>query len=452
MDSFIRSLVQDRMGFEVPELIPRDLSLGELPPPGINNWVYTVSGMRRSGKTYYLYQMMRELLGAGIPQEKMLYFNFADERLKPYGSGVASEVIEAFFALNPKARESGAYLFLDEIQEVPDWGLFLRRLIDTEKVTVLLTGSSSKLLSIDIATEFRGRSLGFELLPFSFRETLRYFGKEPKGTIAFSQRGMFAEQFRTYLVRGGFPDTLRLSDELSTLALQSYATQTVARDVVERRGGNLKLAEVFALESLRRSGRDFSMNKTYHDLRSRGFKVSRETLAGFMMDFADAHLAFRVNDYTQSIRVNPRSTYKVYAIDSGLFRAVSPSVRNDFAQSLETAVYLELRRRSLSNKADAITSYRTQKGYEVDFAVSDSADTSEAAGLALYQVCTEYSDPHTEKRELRALAAAMQELGGGTGYLLTMNSSETIQQGSTTIKAIPAWEWMLTLQPSNLEA
>jgi predicted AAA+ superfamily ATPase len=373
----------------------------------------------------------------------MLYFNFADERLKPYGSGVASEVIEAFFALNPKARESGAYLFLDEIQEVPDWSLFLRRLIDTEKVTVLLTGSSSKLLSTDIATEFRGRSLGFELLPFSFRETLRYFAKEPRGAIAFSQRGMLAEQFRTYLIRGGFPDTLQLPDELSTLALQSYATQTVARDVVERRGGNLRLAEVFALEALRRSGGDFSMNKTYNDLKSRGFKVSRETLADLMADFADAYLAFRVNDYTRSTRVNPRSTYKVYAVDPGLFRAVSPSVRNDFAQSLETAVYLELRRRSSSGKTDTVTSYRTQKGYGVDFIASGSAGVSNETDLALYQVCADCSDPHTETREIRALNAAVQELGRGVGYLLTMDSNEIKQQESSTIVTMPAWEWML---------
>ena len=135
--------------------------------PRAGNLVSVVVGMRRSGKTYRLFQEMRRLLDDGVPPAQMLYFNFEDDRLKPLTSAVGDAVLDAFFELHPEAHERGAYLFLDEVQEIEDWGTWLRRIIDTKKVTVYATGSSSKLLSADVATAFRGRSVGCALLPMS---------------------------------------------------------------------------------------------------------------------------------------------------------------------------------------------------------------------------------------------------------------------------------------------
>ena len=131
----------------IPEVFDRDLSLGRIQPPARGNLVNVIVGVRRCGKTYRLYQEMRRIVAEGYPQDSILYFNFEDERLKPYEKELLQEVIEVFYARNPRARQEGAFFFFDEIQEVPDWGLFLRRMVDTYKATIYATGSSSKMLS-----------------------------------------------------------------------------------------------------------------------------------------------------------------------------------------------------------------------------------------------------------------------------------------------------------------
>ncbi len=149
----------------IPEVFDRDLSLGRIQPPARGNLVNVIVGVRRCGKTYRLYQEMHRIVAEGYPQDSILYFNFEDERLKPYEKELLQEVIEVFYARNPRARQEGAFFFFDEIQEVPDWGLFLRRMVDTYKATIYATGSSSKMLSTEVASEFRGRALPRELFP-----------------------------------------------------------------------------------------------------------------------------------------------------------------------------------------------------------------------------------------------------------------------------------------------
>ncbi len=160
----------------IPVLFPRDLDLGAPAIPYKGNLVQVVTGVRRCGKTYRLYQEMARLESMDVSRASMLYFNFEDERLKPYEPQLLNAVVETFYAMNPSAREEGAYFFLDEIQEVPEWGTFLRRMVDTQKVTIYVTSSSSKMLSSSLASKFRGRALSRELFPMSFSEFARFNG------------------------------------------------------------------------------------------------------------------------------------------------------------------------------------------------------------------------------------------------------------------------------------
>lgn len=163
--------------------------------------------MRRSGKSFRLFQEIQSLVNDGVSHENILYFNFEDERLKPYPSDLGDRVLAAFYEVSPDAKQSGAYLFLDEIQEMPDWGLWLCRIVDTEKATIYATGSSSKVLSADIATEFRGRSVTSEILPFGFSEYLRYHDATlaDKETLTSTDRIRIKKHFDSYMIRGGFP-------------------------------------------------------------------------------------------------------------------------------------------------------------------------------------------------------------------------------------------------------
>lgn len=141
---------------ESPRFFSRDLQLLPIQKPERNNLAQVIVGARLCGKTYRLFQEMHDVIAAGYDPKMMLYFNFEDERLKPYSSDLLAEVVDTFFAMRPAAKEEGCFLFFDEIQEVPDWSLFLRRVIDSTKATVYVTGSSSKMLSAELASEFRG--------------------------------------------------------------------------------------------------------------------------------------------------------------------------------------------------------------------------------------------------------------------------------------------------------
>lgn len=125
---------------------------------------------------------MHRILREGFDLSSILYFNFDDERLKPYETAMLEDVVESYFALNPQAKKEGAFFFFDEIQEVPEWGSFMRRMVDTQRATIYVTGSSSKMLSLHLASEFRGRALSREMFPLSFAEFIRFHDQDQQFT------------------------------------------------------------------------------------------------------------------------------------------------------------------------------------------------------------------------------------------------------------------------------
>jgi hypothetical protein len=171
LEELIDRLIADFQERDLPRVTPRDLSL-----PGLPSKADVVVGMRRSGKTYFLYQQIESQLANGTDRSRLLYLNFEDERLLPLSAADLSRIPEAFYRRIPANREQLCWFYFDEIQNVPGWETFIRRLLDTEKVALILTGSSARLLSREIATSLRGRSLSTEILPFSFAESLRHEG------------------------------------------------------------------------------------------------------------------------------------------------------------------------------------------------------------------------------------------------------------------------------------
>jgi predicted AAA+ superfamily ATPase len=165
----IEQLIADFRERPLPAVSPRLTVL-----PDASNMARVIVGMRRSGKTYLLYQEMQRLIAAGVDRGRILYVNFEDDRLQPLGPDVLDRTLETFYRLSPSARSEGAHLFLDEIQSVDGWSRFARRVLDTESARLYLSGSSAKMLSTEVATEFRGRGFAVELLPLSFAEALLF--------------------------------------------------------------------------------------------------------------------------------------------------------------------------------------------------------------------------------------------------------------------------------------
>lgn len=444
------SLVAEYLDFSLPCYIPREDVTLSLPEPVQHNVIYTIVGVRRCGKTFFMYQLMDQLMKRGVPRSRILHFSFDDERIMPFGDHTLSDLLDAYYKLSPDARE-GCYLFFDEIQDAPYWTNFVRRISEQHKVTIVLTGSSSKMLSTDIPTNFRGRSLSREMWPLSFREFCA-FNSMPleRGRTAYSAecRGQLETLFDQYMQVGGFPAVqgLPLLDRIQLL--QGYAGEIVTKDVLERFGTtSFRVADRFARNALRSTGLKFSVNKQVKDMRSAGVSVSDEKLYALMDDLEDAHLLFKVSDYTLSIKDNPKSSYKVYSVDPGLALSMAPASHLDEGQRLETAVFLELKRRFGSDRSNAIASYSAVDCPEVDFVVGDVALSNQyqliqvAVHSGVEQPKGVYSKKY--KSELGNLETAMRLTGLSRGTLVTKEEEGSVEVSSGKIEFVPAWKWFL---------
>src|SRR3989344_4300528 len=170
---------------DIPKIVERELSIPE------TNKIVSIIGSRRAGKTFYFYQLMKKL---NVPKDKILYINFEDDRIMPLALKDMDSLLEAYFELYPNNKKSKIYLFFDEIQNIDKWEVYIRRIYDNENVKIWVTGSSSKLLSKEIATSLRGRTLAFELYPLSFKEFLQFNNHHVDKDIWYSkERFMLSE-------------------------------------------------------------------------------------------------------------------------------------------------------------------------------------------------------------------------------------------------------------------
>ena len=447
LDTAIKSLIEDFHATVLPahikRMVKRDLSLGTPFEPAPGNLVKVVVGMRRSGKTYRLFQEIDALLKSGVPSAKICYFNFDDDRLRPFDSSVIDRVVECFFELHPESRVEGAYLFFDEIQEVPEWDIAARRIVDTEKATVYVTGSSSKMLSTDVATQFRGRSISYELLPLSFSEYLRYHGIEnasKQGRYSKESASMLRSTFKRYLVQGGFPGIQDIDDNERVSVLQSYAQFTVARDVVERHGfSNASFAQNLARISLASSGRDFSISKIDNMGKSAGYTPGRAKISSIIDAFEDAHMLHQVYEFSHSAQKVRLGGFKVYAEDPGLLCALAPATSDGMTRALETAVYLEMRRRA-SSRIGSIAMLKLKSGKEVDFIEGDEAFD---VAYDLIQVSLNMESEAARKRELAALEEAMERFENESATIVTLDEEDEVHTDVGVINVVPAWKWFL---------
>ncbi|MHB8763322.1 MAG: ATP-binding protein [Deferrisomatales bacterium] len=431
MDALFEQLIADFQERDLPALTPRDARLPWLPGK-----VDALVGMRRSGKTWRLYQAVAERVAQGVPKEAHLYVNFEDERLLPLDAAALGRLVEVYYRRYPEMRRRECTFLLDEVQNVAGWERVVRRLVDSEQVHVCVTGSSSRLLSQEIATALRGRSLATEILPFGFREVLTHQGVESEVAPrpGSRQRSLLENRLRSYLVEGGFPEIQGWAAEDRRRVLQDYLDVAILRDVVERH----EVRSVPPLRALTRHlvhspGALFSVHKFHNALRSTGVAVGKNTLHEYLAYLQDAFLFFAVEIHSPSERarmVNPR---KIYPVDPGLARACSGKVQPDWGHLLETAVYLEVRRRG--GRADY---YRTAGGREVDFVV-----TARDGRRELLQVCADPSDPGTREREVAALAEAAQELGLPGGTVVTEAQEASWDAGGCSVEVVPAWRWLL---------
>jgi len=397
-----------------------------------------VIGMRRAGKTTFLHQMRSEQIKEGVEQTALPYFNFEDERLAGLQALHLGSLVEEYDRLFPTARErSNVTWCFDEIQVVPGWERFVRRLLDTERTEVLVTGSSAALLSREIATALRGRAWEVLLHPFSFEEALRHQGRvlpTDPGFLSSRVRAQIERDFLDWLGTGGFPEVQGLDAATRHQLLRDYVDVAMLRDVVERHGiSNIAGLRWLVRHLLGNAAGLFSVEKFYAALKSQGIAISKDTLHQLLAHLEDCFLVRTVWMESASERqrmVNPR---KAYPVDPGLIPVFDRSGRANLGHALETAVLIELERRRL-----AVTYVRTAGGYEVDF-LTRSADGE----TELIQVCADASHPATALRELRSLVEAGKVFAGARQRLLVLTRDGVAAEAPAEVTVQPAYEWLL---------
>ncbi len=429
----IRSKVIDGLGMAIPDYTRRDVHL-----PGVRGKAMAVIGMRRSGKTTFMWQCLADRLSAGTDREALLFFNFEDERLAGMTAADLRWVVEEYFALHPERRDQAVVtFFLDEIQVVPGWEAFVRRLMDTEKIELFISGSSARLLSREVATSMRGRAMEVLVHPFSFREMLRHVQAEPDrplSQVGKAGRSVIEKHFRTYLAEGGFPEAQGLAPRDRTALLRTYVDVAILRDVIDRHGVTNTAALRWLLRHLLGNpASTFSVEKFHLALKSQGLAVGKNTLHEYLAHLEDAFLVRTVSLHTASERqrmVNPR---KAYPVDPGLIPIYERAGRANLGRALETVVLLELERRGCE-----IGYVRTSEGYEVDFHARDPD-----GHVWLIQVSAEIRDPTTWQREIRALASAAEAYPDATPLLLTADSQPPTEALAPRFVWQSAASWLL---------
>ena len=432
--SIIRQKLVDSIARPMPVLTPRDVWL-----PTVSNQAIAVIGMRRAGKTSLLWQIMAQQLAQGVPREALVYFSFEDERLAGMRALDLQLVVDEYFKLYPARRDREKTVFLlDEIQLVPGWETFVRRILDTETIALYLSGSSAKLLSREIATSMRGRAMEAVVTPFSFREVLRHHGALPAKPSPYwtkAQRSQLHHWLVQYLAYGGFPEVQSLLEPQHARQrlelLKTYVDVVLLRDVIERH--NVTQPQVLrwlVQQLLGNAAGAFSVNKFFNDLKSRGVAVGKERLHEYLAHLEDTFLVTSINVASASERrrqVNPR---KSYPADTGLSALFDPVGKPNTGHALETVVLHECLRRGAQ-----VAYVRTASGFEVDFLATrfDGQQT-------LIQVCADMNDPQTLERETRALQAAQFEHPAAQCLLITMEqpTRETVVPGMSVVLA-PDW-------------
>lgn len=406
--------------------------------PAVPGKVYAVIGMRRAGKTTFLRQLQAEWRAVD-PPERTIYLSFDDDRLTDLPMEQLGFLLEEYFRRYPELRGREAVRWLlDEVQLVKGWERFVRRALDTERMELVVSGSSARMLSREVHTSLRGRGMETVIRPFSFREFLRHRGAEPKRNareFTAADRSRIERAFREYLTMGGFPEAQGLSGELRVDLLQGYVDAVLFRDVVERYG----ITQVAALrwltrQCLRNPAGSLSVHRLHLDLKAQGLGVAKDALHAMMGHLQDAFLISAVALATDSERRRNSNPRKVYPVDTGLISAFDRSGRTNVGHALETVVLHELERR----KAE-IGYVRTPGGFEVDFHARFPDGRDE-----LIQVCADAGSGETLEREVRALTDAAEDFPRARRRLLMLTFDQLPAAPVKGFVSQPVYEWLLT--------
>ncbi|MFH0837589.1 MAG: ATP-binding protein [Candidatus Aenigmatarchaeota archaeon] len=418
----IRDQKQELMeSFQNRRLIGRDVSKRVEKFLG-SRLIKVVTGVRRSGKSVIIYMNMKD--------KKFAYMNFDDDRL----IGLSSEqILPAFYEVYGKYFK---YIFLDEIQNLKNWELFVNRLHRTG-FNVIITGSNSRLLSKEMATHLTGRHTAIELFPFSFKEYLDSVGFSEDIQTTKGQ-SLLKGFLKKYTISGGFPEVVVEKEDPKNYTRELYR-KIIERDIVERYNiSHKKTFREIAVTLLNNPGRMVSYNK----LKKQFNLGSEHTVKNYISYLEEAYLIFLLSRFSYKPVEVEKSEKKIYAIDTGFVNSFVYKFSEDHGHVYENLVAIELMRQKSSNHDIDIFYWKNVQHEEVDFVVKNGTNVKQ-----LIQVCYNISDIKTKEIEMRVLLKAGKELRCKNMVVITEDyeSEENLEWFGIKgrIKFIPLWKWLL---------
>ena len=378
-----------------------------------------VIGGRRSGKSTLCFNALRK---AGL---HYAYANFDDERLEELETKDLDNVLQTLYKIYGKFD----YLFLDEIQNIDGWPLFVNRLL-RQKIHIIITGSNAKLLSAELATHLTGRHHKIELFPFSFKDWCSI--KEVDYTrLTTKNKGLLSKAYEEYFHQGGFPELIS-GEENPKEYIGTLIDNIISQDIKKR----YKIRNIDALKRLTHHILNETPTLIVKDaLQSIIGIKSERTLGNYLMYLNQTYLISTISKYSSRSRERSRNE-KSYAIDVAFMdKRENAFSGENLGWRLETIVYLELLRRKAGTENDIY--YYQGRSAEADFVVCDGNKT-----LAVYQVSYDISNEKTRKSEIKGCIAGAKAAKCDNLFLITDHESEVIEEDGYTIQVVPIWEWL----------
>jgi uncharacterized protein len=378
-----------------------------------------ITGPRRSGKSVLSLQLLK--------MKNFAYLNFDDDLLLKHFDENA--VIQSLNEVYPGYK----YLFLDEIQNLPDWELWVNKLY-RRGVNLIVTGSNAKLLSSEMATSLTGRYVQIEVLPFSFAEVLRFHKVSFSGELALTPQkmGNILSHLNNYLLIGGFPEVV-LNPTVAKNYLSSLFDSILLKDIM-RRFKIRQSQQLYDLSNYLLA--NYTNHYSYNQLKTDLNFNSVSTVQKFIGYLSEPYLFLSLTRYSAKIKAQQKSPKKSYIIDNGFIKARSFELSPNWGRLLENVVFTELLRRHYKLELDLFY-YLTRNDREIDFVCRRGHNVEQ-----LIQVCYDITNPKTLKREITALLEASSELTCNNLLLITWDKEEVIEKNGCSIQLMPASKWL----------
>lgn len=408
------------------EYVSRDRYLDRIKLFRRSGEIIVLTGIRRSGKSTLL-KLEMEDLAESIQKECLLYINFEDPRFPATLNAKALDLI--FDAYREEINPDGeVYLFLDEVQNVEGWERWVRTSHELNRAKIYVTGSSSKLLSGEIATSISGRYLQLDVYPLTFGEFLVFKDLECKNISDYSaNKSAIHRLFKEYLRYGGFPKIASVDEDLKKEELLSYFNTILLKDILARyKLRNYDMLKKLVEYLLTNDTKQNSINSV-----SRALKFNYATVEDYVNYLKQVYMISELRKFSYSFKKQLVSNTKYYSVDTGFVNAVSFTFSKNIGRLYENVVFNELVRRGEE------IFFLNEKGHECDFVVK-----RKNAVAGAYQVCYELNENNL-KREVSGLVMACKKFGLDEGYIITESVSRRTEQEGIGINIVPITAYLL---------